>query len=216
MDFSVFKLQSVSDLFHIFNRDVLIQPYMVDLLLLERRMCQLGSQITIVSQQQDTCRVTVQTAHRINSFLASVLNQIHDSQTFLRIIGCCHTVLRLIQNNIHFALDLNLLVLEQHPVLTGNLRSQFGYNLIIYLDNTCLDKFIRLATRTNACIRQELIQADRFVRISQHFLILQLFLEVILGIRIVITSTAIVVRTSVVIVAATSAAISITVVVITV
>ena len=101
-------------------------------------------------------------------------------------------------------------------ILTRNLRSQFSYNLTIYLNNSFLDKFIRLATRTNTCIGQELIQADRFVRICQHFFILQLLLEVILGIRIVITGTAIVVRTSVVIVAATSAAISITVVVITV
>ena len=179
-------------------------------------MRQLGSQIAIVRQQQYTCRITVQTSHRINSFLASVLYQIHDSQTFLRIIGSCHTVLRLIQDDIHFTLDLNRLVFEQHRILTRNLRSQFSYNLTIYLNNSFLDKFIRLATRTNTCIGQELIQADRFVRICQHFFILQLLLEVILGIRIVITGTAIVVRTSVVIVAATSAAISITVVVITV
>ena len=180
-------------------------------------MCQLGSQITIVSQQQYTCRVTVQTAHRINTFLASILYQIHDSQTFLRIIRSRHTILRLIQNDIYFTFDLNRLSFEQHLVLTGNLRPQFSYNLIIYLNNTCLDKFISFATRTNTCIRQELIQADRFVRVSQHFLILQLFLEVILGIRIVITGTMIIVRASVVIVAAASTAtISITIVVIAV
>lgn len=208
MDLTIFQLKAVSDLLHILDRHVLIQPDMIDLLLLEGRMCQLGSQVAIVRQQQHTGRIAVQTTYRIDTFLASVLHQVHDSQTLLRIIGGCHTVLRLVQYDINLALDLDLLVVEYHDILTSDLRTQLCYHYVVHLDRTFLDKLIGLTTGTNPSVGQELIQTDRLVRVSQYFLILQLLLQAIFGIRIVSARAAVIViiiRTTVIVIATTLA-----------
>ena len=44
-------------------------------------MSQLGSQVAIISKKQYTSCVTVEAAYRINTFLASILHQIHNFES---------------------------------------------------------------------------------------------------------------------------------------
>ena len=202
MDFSVFQFQPVGDFFHIFDRYVFIQPYVVNLFLLERRMRQLGSQIAVVGKQEYACGISIQTSYRINAFRAGILHQIHYGKAFLRIVGRSYAILWLIQYDIDLAFDLYRLVVEEHLVLARNLRTQFRYDLIVYFHHAGLDKFVGFTTRANSGIRQEFVQTDRFVGIGQYFLILQLFLEAVLSVGVVIALPTVVVRTAVVVVTA--------------
>ena len=77
MDFPVIQLNTGCNLLHIGFCQVLVQMHMIYLLLQILGMRQLGSQVTIICQQQHTCSITVQTTYLINAFVASAFHQIH-------------------------------------------------------------------------------------------------------------------------------------------
>ena len=74
MDFTVFQLNTSCNLVHICFGQVLVQMNMINFLLQEFRVCQLGSQITVIRQQEYTSRVTVKTSYRIDTFVASAFH----------------------------------------------------------------------------------------------------------------------------------------------
>ena len=109
-------------------------------------MSQLGSQVAIISKKQYTGCVTVEAAYRINTFLASILHQIHNGKTFLRIVGSSYTVFRLIQHDIDLAFDLYRFVVEFYLILAGDFCTQFSNHYIIYFHSTGCDKFVSFTT----------------------------------------------------------------------
>ena len=79
--------------------------------------------------------------------------------------------------------------MELNHIRTFDLRTQFRYHFTVYRNHTCCDKFISLTTGANTCVSQELIQTNRFIRINELFLVLDLFLYAILSVRIIIAGT---------------------------
>ena len=74
MDFAIFQLDTSCNLLHICFSQVLVQMNMINFLLQEFRVCQLGSQITVIRQQEYTSRVTVKTSYGIDTFVASTFH----------------------------------------------------------------------------------------------------------------------------------------------
>ena len=63
LDLTILKLNTIGNLLEVVGSDVLIEEHMIDLLLQILGMCQLGSQVTIVGEQEHTRGVTVQTTY---------------------------------------------------------------------------------------------------------------------------------------------------------
>lgn len=162
---------------------------MIYLLLQILGMRQLGSQVTIVCQQQYTCSIAVQTTYRINTFVACALHQIHHRATCLGIIRSSHCIFRLVQQDVNLTFDADRLVVELHFIATLNLGSQFRYHLSVYRNDSSSDEFISLATGANTGIGQEFVQADRLVRVHKLLLIFYLFLLAVLSIGVIIGRT---------------------------
>ena len=190
LDFTVIQLNTGRNLLHIGFSQILIQVHMIYFLFQILGMSQLGSQVTVVRQQQYSRSITVQTTYRIDTFVASAFHQIHYSTTRLRIIGSCHRIFRFVQQNIYLTFDADRLIVELHFIATLNLSTQFRNHLSVYRHYTGCNKLIRFTTRAHTGISQELIQTNRFVRVDKLFLILYLFLLAVLGIGIVIPRTA--------------------------
>ena len=159
---------------------------MVDLLLQVLRMGQLGSQVTIVRQQEHTSGVAVQTTNGVDALRTSVLHQIHHGLTLLRIVTGRHVVLRLVEQHIDLLLDGHGLIVELHLVGTQDLGTQLCYHLTIHGDDTSLDKLISLTTAADTCIGQEFVQAQRLIGIIVDLLVLNALLQAVLSIRIVV------------------------------
>ena len=147
-------------------------------------MGQLGSQVTIVGQQQHTRGVTVQTTNRIDTLRASTLHKVHHRLTLLGIVARGHIVLRLVQQHIDLLLHGDGLLVELHLIGTQHLGTQLGHHLTVHGDNTCLDKLVGLTTAANTGISQELVQTDGLVGIEVLLLVLYALLHVILSIGI--------------------------------
>ena len=145
-------------------------------------MSQFRCQVTVICQQQYTCGITVQTPYRIDTLLASTFHEIHHRLTFLRVIRSRYAIFRLIKQYIDLTLNIYRLIVELHFIRTLHLRTQFRYDFTIYRYNSC-------TTRADTCIRKELVQTNRFIRISQQFFVLDLLLHAIFCIRVVVGST---------------------------
>ena len=76
--------------------------------------------------------------------------------------------------------------MEAHLICTENLSSKFSHHLTIHCHHACLNEFISLTTATYTCISQELVETKRFVGIVVNLLVLNTFLQTILGIRVII------------------------------
>ena len=189
MDFTIIQRNTLYNLIQVCLCHILVAIYMIDFLLQELRMSQFRCQVTVICQKQHTCSITVQTSYRINTLLAGTFHKIHHRLTFLRIVRSRYTILRFVKQHIHLTLNTYRLVVELHFIRTFHLRTQFRYNFTIYRYNSCSDKLIRFTTRADTCIRKELVQTNRFIRISQQFFILDLLLHAIFCIRVVVGST---------------------------
>ena len=146
MDFTVFQLYAGCNLIHICFCQVLVQMNMIYFLFQEFRVCQLGSQVTVICQQKYTSRVAVKTPYRINAFVASAFYQIHYRAAFLRIIRCSNRIFRLIQQYVYLTFDAYRFIVELHHIRAFDLCTQFSYYFTVYRNHTCCDKLISFAT----------------------------------------------------------------------
>ena len=188
MDFTVVERDAVGNLLHVMSRQFLVEVDVVYLLLQELRVSELRSQVTVVGEEEHTRRVTVETADRIDAFRTSVLHEIHHGLTLLRVVAGRHIVLRLVQEYVDLLLDVDQLVVEDDLIRAQHLRTQLCDNLAIDPDNTRLDEVVSFTTAANTGISQELVQANRLVRVDMVFLIFNALLHGVLSIRIVVGS----------------------------
>ena len=72
---SILKFYTVSYALHIILGDIMVGPYVIDLLLDKFRMCQLGCEISVISEKKHTGRVAVKTPYRIYTLVASTLTR---------------------------------------------------------------------------------------------------------------------------------------------
>ena len=189
MHLAVLKLYAVSYLLQVVSCNVLVEIYMVDLLLEELRMCKLRSQVAIVGEQEHTGGVAVETSYRVDALGAYVLNQIHYGLALLGIVACCHAVLRLVEQHVHFLLKIYRLIVEFDFVGALYLCSEFGNYFSVYRHNACLDELVSLTARANTGVGKELVETYRLVGIYVLLLVLDTLLHAILSIGIIIGRT---------------------------
>ena len=146
MDFTILELNALCYLRQVVGSNGLVEVDVVDLLLEELRMSELGCQVTVVGQQKDARGVTVETPHRIDALRTSILDEIHDRLALLRVIGRGDVVLGLIEQDVDLLLLSNGLVVETDFVGTENLGTQFGDDIAIDGNDTSLDELVGLAT----------------------------------------------------------------------
>ena len=163
-----------------------IQRNGIDLLLMELRVRQFGSQVPIVGEEEDAGRVTVQTSHRIDTLSTGVTNDVDHRVTLLGIIRGGYRILRFIEEDIDLSLTTNRLVMETDIIGRKHFNTQVISGYTIDGDYACLNKIICLTTRANTSVCQVFIKTNRLRRI---FVLLTIGLLFTGGIESVVTFT---------------------------
>ncbi len=139
---SILKFYTVSYALHIILGDIMVGPYVIDLLLDKFRMCQLGCEISVISEKKHTGRVAVKTPYRIYTLVASTLYKIHDCESAIWIIACGYTVLRLVEKYVALLLKSDHLLIVLYHIAMADLSAEFGNDLSIDLYKPLKDKFV--------------------------------------------------------------------------
>ena len=189
MYLAILQHDAVGNLAKVGSGDVLVAEHMVYLFLEVLGMCQFGSQVAIVGEQEHTGGIAVQTANGIDALAAGVLHQFHHGLAVLGVIACGNVVLGLVQEHIHLLLHVDGLVVEHHLVAALHLGAEFGYNNTVHLYHTSLNEGICLATAAYTGIGEIAVQTYGFVWIVVLLLVLYLLLHAVLGMRIVALGT---------------------------
>ena len=166
VDLAVVQFDTVGDALHVVLLDVLVGPYVVDLLLDELGVSQFGGQVAVVGQQEHTGGVTVQAAYGIDTLLTGALHQVEHGGTAVGIVGGGDAVLGLVQEDVALALGGDDLAVELHYVGSGDLGAQFGYDLVVDLHQTGGDTLVGLASGADTGVGHELVQTDRLVGVE--------------------------------------------------
>ena len=145
-DITVIEGDTVKNLTHIISCNRLVEVNMIYLLLQELRVSKLRSKVTIVSEKQYTCCVTVKTTYRIDTLWTCILNEIHNNLTLLRIVGSCNIVLWLVEEHVNLLLESYRLIVEHDGICAEYLCSELCYYLSVYGYYSCLDEVISLTT----------------------------------------------------------------------
>ena len=171
VDGSVVELNAIGDVLHVLLADGLVGPNLVDFLLDILRVGELGCQVTVVGEQEHTGCVAVKTSNGINALLAGTLHEIHDGLAAIGIIAGGDGVLGLVKQDVALLLGCYDLAVVLHNVLWGDLHAELGHYDIIDHHKALLDIFISNTARADACIGQELVQANLHVGIDCGLLI---------------------------------------------
>ena len=147
-------------------------------------MRQLSCQITIIGEQQNAGGVTVQTTYRIDALVASITHDVDHRVTLLRIIGRGDSILRLIEQDIHFTFATNGLTMETNIIRRQHFHAQIIYRHTIDGDHSCLNEIICLTTGTNTCVGKVFIETNRLGRI---FVLLTISLLLAVRINTIVT-----------------------------
>ena len=188
LDVTILQRDAFSYLLHVVSRYSLIEMHMIDFLFQELRMRQLRCQVSVICQEQHTRSVTVQTAHRIDAFRTSPLDEVHHRFALLRIITGGDIILGFVEQYVDLLLQCYGLIMEANLIGTHHLGSQLVDNLAVHLDYASLYELVSLATAADTSISQELIQTDRFVGVEVLLLIFYTLLQRVFGMRIITRS----------------------------
>ena len=189
MDFTVVKLNALSDALNVRGGYVLVKEHVVDLLLEEVGVCELACQVTVVGEEQYAGGVAVQASNGIDMLAAGALDEVHHGLTLLRVVSGGHVILGLVEQDVDLLFGHDGLVVEHYVVRTQHLGSQFGNHFSVHAHHTCCNEVVGFAAAAYACVGKEAVQTDGFVRIDVSFLVLNLLLHAVLGIGIVVCRT---------------------------
>ena len=188
LNLTVLQLDAVANLLQVVCGDVLVKIYVINLLLEELWVSELGCHVTIVGEKQYTCGVAVETTYGIDALTACVLHEIHHGLALLWVVACRNVVLRFVKKHIHLLLDAYRLVVELHLIGAQHLCSKFSYNLTIYGDYSCLYIFVSLSTAADTCIGKILVEANRLIWVVVLLLVLDTLLHAIFCIGVIARS----------------------------
>ena len=223
MDFAVFKFYTVGNVLHVVLRDWLVDPHVINFLLHIFRVSEFRGQFTVVSEQEYSGGVAVETSYRIDSLGASILNEVHNGKAAIGVILGCYAILRFVEQDVALAFKCHHLTLIFYSVGSGDLGTEFSNRSSVNENLTLLYQFIGFTTRAHTGICHEFVQTNLCCRVdSRHFIFntlwawseshllrLLLWLTVIVAttLTIVVTALAIVVATTLTIVVVTALAI---------
>ena len=60
-------------------------------------LCELRSEVAVVGEQEHAGCVAVEASYRVDALRAHVLHEVHHGLTLLRVVACCHAVLRFVR-----------------------------------------------------------------------------------------------------------------------
>ncbi len=171
VDGTVVEFYTVGNVLHVFLADGLIGPHLVDFLLDILRVSELGSQVTVVGEQQYTSGVAVQTSHRIDALFTGTFHEIHDGFAAVGIVTGCDTVFGLVKQDVALLFGGYDFTVIFNDILGRDLHAEFCYHDIVDHDKAFLDIFISNTARADAGIGHELVQANFHVGIDSGLLI---------------------------------------------
>ena len=170
MDGAVVELDAVGNALHVVLGDVAVAPDVVYLLFHELGMCELGSEIAVVGEEQHACCVAVETPHGVDALIACTFHEVEHCGAAIGVVAGGHAVFWLVEQHIAFALEGYDLLVVFHNIGVCDFGSEFGYDLSVDLHQSLLDEFVGFAARAYAGVAHVFVEAYLFVRIVDfHF-----------------------------------------------
>ena len=175
VDRTILKLDTVGDTLHIVLGYIAVAPYVVYFFLDKLRMRELGCKIAVVGEKEHAGGVAVETADRIDAFVASTFHQIHHSETSIGVVACGNAIFRLVEQDVAFTLHGHYLFIVFHYIAVGDFGAEFCHDLAVDFHQTLLDEFVGLTTRAYAGIAHIFVETYLFVGIGyRHFVFYRL------------------------------------------
>ena len=166
MYFAVLKFDAVGNLLQVVCCHVLVEIDMVNLLLEELGVCELRGEVAVVGEEKHAGGVAVESAYGVDALRTYVLDEVHYGLALLWVIACGDAILRLVEQDINLLLKGYGLVVELYFVGAHYLCSEFCYSFAVHCHHSCLYEFIGFATAAYACVGEELVETDGFVRVE--------------------------------------------------
>lgn len=139
--------------------EVTVEGDGVHFLLVELRMREFGSQVTVIGKEEHAGGVSIKPSDGIDTLGAGIADDIDDGVPFLRVIGGGDGVLGFIEKDIYLAFASYGLVMETDLISRQHFDAERVHDLSVDGDDTGLDKIIRLATGTDARVGEEFIES---------------------------------------------------------
>ena len=166
MYFAVLKFDAVGNLLQVVCCHVLVEIDMVNLLLEELGMCELRGEVAVVGEEKHAGGVAVESAYGVDALRTYVLDEVHYGLALLWVVACGDAILRFVEQDINLLLKGYGLVVELYFVGAHYLCSEFCYSFAVHCHHSCLYEFIGFATAAYACVGEELVETDGFVRVE--------------------------------------------------
>ena len=166
MYFAVLKFDSVGNLLQVVCCHVLVKIDMVNLLLEELGVCELRGEVAVVGEEKHAGGVAVESAYGVDALRTYVLDEVHYGLALLWVVACGDAILRLVEQDINLLLKGYGLVVELYFVGAHYLCSEFCYSFAVHCHHSCLYEFIGFATAAYACVGEEFVETDGFVRVE--------------------------------------------------
>ena len=158
--------------------DIFVGCDVINFLLQEFRVSQFCSQFSVVGEEKNPRGVSVETSDRIDAFATGMLHQIHHRFAVLRVFAGGHISFGFVQEDIDFLFHFHGIVVETNLVGSEELGSKSGDDFSVHYHQTRNNLFDGIATRANACIGKEFVQANGLCGIVVLFFIFISFFEV--------------------------------------
>ena len=166
MYFAVLKFDAIGNLLQVVCCHVLVEIDMVNLLLEELGVCELRGEVAVVGEEKHAGGVAVESAYGVDTLRTYVLDEVHYGLALLWVVACGDAILRLVEQDINLLLKGYGLVVELYFVGAHYLCSEFCYSFAVHCHHSCLYEFIGFATAAYACVGEELVETDGFVRVE--------------------------------------------------
>ena len=166
MYFAVLKFDAIGNLLQVVCCHVLVEIDMVNLLLEELGVCELRGEVAVVGEEKHAGGVAVESAYGVDALRTYVLDEVHYGLALLWVVACGDAILRLVEQDINLLLKGYGLVVELYFVGAHYLCSEFCYSFAVHCHHSCLYEFIGFATAAYACVGEELVETDGFVRVE--------------------------------------------------
>ena len=166
MYFAVLKFDAVGNLLQVVCCHVLVEIDMVNLLLEELGVCELRGEVAVVGEEKHAGGVAVESAYGVDALRTYVLDEVHYGLALLWVVACGDAILRLVEQDINLLLKGYGLVVELYFVGAHYLCSEFCYSFAVHCHHSCLYEFIGFATAAYACVGEEFVETDGFVRVE--------------------------------------------------
>ena len=155
--------------------EVTVEGDGVHFLLVELRMRQFGSQVTVIGKEEHAGGVSIKPSDGVDTLGAGIADDVDDGVPFLRVVGRGDGVLGFIEKDIYLAFASYGLVVETDLISRQDFDAERVHDLSVDGDDTGLDKIIRLATGADARVGEEFIESYGLGGVLVQFVVSLLF-----------------------------------------